>query len=334
MSENKDILKLSLPLLRQAGFPPAIDTAPMDGGRNNRVDKLIFADHDPLVLKRYFHDERDTRDRLGAEYAFLKLARARGVENVPQPLACDPSAHTGLYNFVTGRKIDQRELDQRHVDAALDFVVRMNADGCPDGFAVASEACFSMDDHVATVARRVERLEHLDPDNPCFAEATSLVADHLMPIWDEYYSSLKSMSFKELDEGLLGSRVVSPSDFGFHNALIGEGEPVFLDFEYAGIDDPAKLVCDFFCQPEISIDIAYLEGFIDGLTTRLELTQRVRERSILLLKAYRVKWICIMMNEFAAVGGKRRMFSSGGVDWEHRCKHQLERVEKYLTHIA
>ena len=33
------------------------------------------------------------------------------------------------------------------------------------------------------------------------------------------------------------------------------GNVTFLDFEYAGRDDPAKLVSDFFCQPEIPVPL-------------------------------------------------------------------------------
>jgi Phosphotransferase enzyme family len=334
MSKTSEILELAHPLLKQAGIPPALDAIPMDGGRNNLVDKLTFADHEPLVLKRYFHDKRDTRDRLGAEYAFLELAWERGVENVPKPLACDQTAHTGLYNFVAGAKLEPSELGKRHVDAALDFVVSINEGGCPDGFAIASEACFSMEDHISTVARRVARLDDLDPGVPYSTDAARLVKDHLFPVWDDYFASLQRADFSELDKGIRGDRVISPSDFGFHNALVSDDDTVFLDFEYAGVDDPAKLVCDFFCQPEVPVDNSYLERFIQELSGRLELTPHFQERAVLLLKAYRVKWSCIMMNEFATVGSKRRMFSSGGADWEQRCKHQLERVEMYLQHIA
>lgn len=334
MSKTREILELAQPLLKQAGLPQALDAIPMDGGRNNLVDRLIFANDDPLVLKRYFHDARDTRDRLGAEYAFLELAWARGVENVPKPLACDPTSHTGLYNFVPGSKLEPGELGTRHVDAALDFVVKINEGGCPDGFADASEACFSMEDHISTVARRVARLEDLDPDVPFSADASRLVKDHLLPVWNDYVTSLQRTDFSELDQGMQGDRVISPSDFGFHNALVADDSAVFLDFEYAGVDDPAKLVCDFFCQPEIPVDNRYLDGFVEELAKRLELTSHFQQRAVLLLKAYRVKWTCIMMNEFAAVGSKRRMFSSGGADWEQRCKRQLERVEMYLQHIG
>ena len=56
--------------------------------------------------------------------------------------------------------------------------------------------------------------------------------------------------------------VLSPSDFGFHNALLGpDGKLCFIDFEYAGWDDPAKLICDFFCQPQTPVPQAHL-GFI------------------------------------------------------------------------
>ena len=42
-------------------------------------------------------------------------------------------------------------------------------------------------------------------------------------------------------------RTLSPSDFGFHNALrTPAGTMVFLDFEYFGWDDPAKTGFGFF----------------------------------------------------------------------------------------
>ena len=39
---------------------------------------------------------------------------------------------------------------------------------------------------------------------------------------------------------------ISPSDFGFHNALLkSNGDIKFIDFEYAGFDDPAKITSHF-----------------------------------------------------------------------------------------
>jgi hypothetical protein len=45
-------------------------------------------------------------------------------------------------------------------------------------------------------------------------------------------------------------QVISPSDFGLHNAIIdGKGTVHFIDFEYAGWDDLLKTEVDFSEQP-------------------------------------------------------------------------------------
>ena len=47
-------------------------------------------------------------------------------------------------------------------------------------------------------------------------------------------------------------RTLSPSDFGFHNALRRpDGRVVFLDLEYFGWDDPAKMISDFLLHPAL-----------------------------------------------------------------------------------
>ena len=61
------------------------------------------------------------------------------------------------------------------------------------------------------------------------------------------------------------ARCLSPSDFGFHNAIRrASGELCFIDFEYAGQDDPAKMACDFLCQPEVPVPDACRERFLDA----------------------------------------------------------------------
>ena len=75
------------------------------GGKNNRVFRVSLADGDTLALKSYFYDPLDPRDRLGAEWEFLSYAWARGVCNLPEPIARDPEFRLGLYAFAAGRKL-------------------------------------------------------------------------------------------------------------------------------------------------------------------------------------------------------------------------------------
>ena len=51
----------------------------------------------------------------------------------------------------------------------------------------------------------------------------------------------------QTEEPILGlDKCLSPSDFGFHNVIVEKDKILrFIDFEYAGWDDPAKMVSDF-----------------------------------------------------------------------------------------
>jgi hypothetical protein len=284
------------------------------GGRNNRVYRLE-TDHGPsLVLKLYFSDSRDTRDRLSAEWNFITHAWSRGIRNLPEPLACDAVQHAGLFGFVQGRKLTASEVTQAHVDAAIDFVLAVNTRPRP-ALAAGSEACFSLSEHIAMVEWRVERLKTLDATAPHLAEVQSLVSTRLLPAWAAVKSRLiadANAAGLSMDEPMgADERCLSPSDFGFHNALIDdEGHLSFIDFEYAGLDDPAKLVCDFFCQPELPVPLAYHAHFVDRMAQGLALDEAAIARCRLLLNGYRVKWTCIILNDFVLLDSARRAFSS------------------------
>ncbi len=331
---DEDLLALARALATRAGLGQPRALARLAGGRNNQVYRIDTEAGRPVVLKRYFTDPRDKRDRLGAEWTFLTHAWSRGIRCVPEPLAHDVAAHAALYGLVAGRKLRAAELTPAHVDAAIDFVLAIN--GPPRAkLAPASEACLSLAEHVATVERRVARLATLDADAPHAKEAQSFVSTRLKPTWDAVKSRLAADAREAglaMDAQLgLADCCLSPSDFGFHNALVDEaGHLRFLDFEYAGRDDAAKLVCDFFCQPEIPVPLDYRAAFIARLADGLMLDERGRARCHMLLDAYHIKWACIILNDFLPVGAARRAFADEG-NWPARCAAQLAKAEAKLS---
>jgi hypothetical protein len=315
------------------GVPQTVE--PLAGGRNNRVFRVRLADGKAVVLKSYHHDPRDPRDRLQAEWSFLSYVGARGVLNVPRPLASDPASHCALYSFVSGERA--KSVDGDLVGQAAEFVVAINqAPHEPGQLAPASEACFSLGSHLETVDRRVARLRDLDDEVPHVREARAFVDNRLNAIWQQVRSSITRQAAERgvaLDVAIT-HEIVSPSDFGFHNALLdARGRATFLDFEYAGRDDPAKLICDFFCQPELSVPYRHYADFTFRLAAPLALQEEDLWRARLLLDAYRIKWVCIMLNEFSAVGARRRAFAVTQ-DSKTRAVHQLRSAERYLDLIA
>ncbi len=329
------LLTLAASLAARAGRGPVRALKRLEGGKNNRVFR-VETDAEPLALKLYHADPRDTRDRLGHEWSFLTHGWARGVRAIPEPLARDVTAHAGLYSFVGGDKLRPDQVTQNHIDAALDFILRINAPprdiaALPQG----SEACFSLDQHLATVDRRVARLSDLDPHAPFGAEAAAFVRGSLAPVWREVRARIdRDVRALGLDAALAESEVcLSPSDFGFHNALVEGGQMAFIDFEYAGRDDPAKLASDFFCCPEIPAPVRYHGRFVDGLVAGLGLAPSHAERCRILLDAYRVKWSCIVLNDFLPLGADRRAFADHAHTAE-RLKAQLDRAKASLDRIG
>ena len=72
----------------------------------------------------------------------------------------------------------------------------------------------------------------------------------------------KKYSKKKLKKKLSKNEIiVSPSDFGFHNIIKIKKKLFFIDFEYGGLDDPIKLLCDFLCNPDYKITKADQEYF-------------------------------------------------------------------------
>ncbi|HEY6000796.1 MAG TPA: aminoglycoside phosphotransferase family protein, partial [bacterium] len=94
-------------------------------------------------------------------------------------------------------------------------------------------------------------------------------------------------------------RTLSPSDAGFHNTLLRQdGELVFLDFEYFGWDDPAKLVADFFLQPQAPLAPPLRPGFLARLEPGFGGRPGFRARLALLYPLLALKWCLIMLNVY------------------------------------
>jgi hypothetical protein len=333
---SADPLALGARLAESAGLAAALRVEPLPGGRNNRVFRVELADGRSAALKIYFRHPDDTRDRLGAEWDFLEHARRRAPGRTPSPLARDAASGAALHGFIEGARFSPEHVDATAVEQAAEFIQRVACPGGAQGLRVASEACFSMGEHVAAVDRRVRRLEAIDPRAPETSGAASFVRESLRPVWEGVRGdvSKKCRAFGLDPEAPIDDAeiIASPSDFGFHNALQIADGCVFLDFEYAGRDDPAKLVCDFFCQPELPVPAAHQELFLAAVLDDLGLA-RHRDRVGILLDCYRIKWIAIILNDFLPVGDQRRAFAKAE-DQEIRRLRQLALARARLETFA
>ena len=328
-------------LITQLGLRGQVRLESLVGGANNGVFRLSV-DGCSVLLKAYFHHRDDPRNRLESEYRFVAFAWKHGVHRVPRPLVLDSEHRVALYEYVEGRPIVPGEVDEARIRQALDFYHELNSHrGAADaaGLAHASEAYFTFAEHLRGVEERVRRLTKLDDTEDVGRAAAGFVEDELTEAWDRTAAGARDGARRlglALEQQLAWSaRCLSPSDFGFHNALLErDGRLRFVDFEYAGWDDPAKLVCDFFCQASVPVPEAHYEWFADEVVRDLPEPAAHRERIGLLLPVYRIKWCCILLNDFLPLARERRQFTQSLEDEHARKARQLEKARLALRRVA
>src|SRR5262249_10053626 len=143
-----------------------------------------------------FQARDDSRDRIEAETRFIRFARGRGIDTVAELLADDETARIALFSFLPGRRPDAEQIDAEAVDQAAAFYRALNRAPLPghDSLPDASEACFSIADHVSLVGQRLHRLAKLPQADG--AAAMTLARDAALPRFEAYGEALRTAAAK------------------------------------------------------------------------------------------------------------------------------------------
>ena len=303
---------------------------PFAASGNNRVFEIAAGDR-RYAAKVYFRHPADGRDRLHSEYSFLTCATRAGIRCVPAPVASDIRHGIGIYEYLEGRKLGAAEIDADCVGQAARFILQLNQPAMHEAageLPKASEACFSIAEHFAMVDGRIARLAGISTADALDREAgefTRALAARWQVAKGRILRDAKAAGIAPA--AVLDERCISPSDFGFHNALATPDRGLyFIDFEYAGWDDPAKLVGDFFSHPAVPVDAAHLDRFLDIVTGYSARPSALAARARILLPVFQAKWCCIILNEFLPEAARRRRFADPGHDASARKRAQLAKA--------
>ena len=127
---------------------------------------------------------------------------------------------------------------------------------------------------------------------------------------------------------------ISPSDFGFHNVLISNARDVkFIDFEYAGWDDPAKLVCDFVLHPAMNLEKDFIKNFISEVSFEGIESNWLAKRCYTLYGFAVLRWVCIILNVFLPHNLERKLFANPNLCEASLKKRQIAEAKMMLSKI-
>ena len=299
-------------LLQKEGKSELVGMEKVKQGGNNCVYKIDIG-NGAILGKVYHRDTHDSRDRFGQEVAFVKYLESIQIKESPSLIAQDLSAGTACFDWIEGTDFDSVfPLTNDYWKQCFSFLkniqVRNNsieAKNLPDG----SEAAFSFRAHFALLQNR---RDYWYAHNDTIPEE---IRSFLMSELDQEYKSLAKelISHPDFNKELeADEKIISPSDFGLHNAkLCKDGKLAFFDFEYAGWDDPAKTMADFFAQPRFPAPLEEVDNLLSTFSEIFSssVMERLLSRLPLVNRIIRLKWCYILLNDFHPASSKRRILS-------------------------
>ena len=316
---------------------PVTTVAAVNGGGNNRLYS-VSAGGAAFALKCY--GAIDARgDRLGREFDGLSFLAERAVTAVPAAVAADLAARAALYQWIDGESAAATDGGGGYVEQALAFVAALRRvsrrSDSSDWRGEAAEACLSAAALRRQIAGRLERLQGL-ADEPMLANFLSL---RLIPTQTLALQRLQDLyAVAGLDPQAdipPAARILSPSDFGFHNALRRpDGRLVFVDFEYFGWDDPVKLTADFLWHPGMRLDDSARTAWAAGMAALFMDDPTFAVRLSAQIPLFALRWCLIILNEFLPERRRRRVFAGQAAaddNWSRIKAAQLTKADALLT---
>lgn len=290
----------------QAKFPAlGISRAELRKGRgNSRIYKLTGTTSN-YALKIYPDRQRDPRPRLETEFSACRALYSDGYP-VPKAVSKDERLGWAVYSWIDGQQVNIPT--ESFFTDATQFIKRLYKDrarlGAEFEFGSAAESCLTGKELVEQIDRRLNALRALQSD-----ELFDFLQTHLLPYYATCATRAKQLCgdsfYTELDPAL---QILSPSDFGSHNALLtADQQTFFVDFEYFGWDDPAKLVCDVYWHPGMKLSEDQQAQWISFALGQFKNDPTFERRFNAYLPLYGIRWCLILLKEFHHDGAAARL---------------------------
>lgn len=310
-------------------------------GRNSRVYQARTPSGRQYAVKVSAPQPGEARNRTAAEWSALTFLWAQGIRMIPEPVAADPQRGCVVVAFIEGRRVDPGQVTERQVDELTDFLMALKALGSrPDAAELpdASEACFSLQEIVINLEQRLERL--MRAAGPREAPLRAFLRQAFLPARDRLcrwvLEEAAAQGLHQATTLAAARRTLSPSDAGFHNALLtAEGRLVFVDFEHFGWDDPAKMVVDLVWHPQMTLAEPMQRRMLQRLFEGFADDPSLRARARLVFPLFGLKWCLILLNEFVPADQHRRAFAQAeDVAWTGLQEAQLAKAQRLLARVT
>ena len=289
----------------------------------NGVTYLVKYKEKESILKSYKSNEII---RFKRETFALNLLNEVKFKYVPEVYFINNSNPFFIMSKIVGEKASHGNKFILNMASYIDDMQKYLMDCNHKKILVAAEGVFSIRNHFKILKKRLFEFRKIINDlNYKFKNSSiiNLINDKIENEMNIYLDSLIQNKI-DIDIKLEDNKkIFSQSDIGIHNVLIKNKKLFTFDYEYAGLDDPAKTICDLLIHPDNLVkDNLLMKNLkiINSLNSFKDCMTRV----LIILPIYRYKWFLIILNSlFKNINSNE----SKSIDYEEKAISYLKNSE-------
>jgi hypothetical protein len=291
-------------------------------GRNNKVFKILIKNK-KYVLKFFSSKSYSYKSRMKREISFLKLVKNFNIDNVPLLISYSYKENYILISYLEGYQLSL--ISENELRSISNFIRNINKNKTK--YAInAIDYCNSLKDHINLINKKCRffiKNANLNKDISYFLKYKFLPKKKLV-IQNIKNNINKKKLYKKIT---LKEKIISPSDLSLLNLKKNKKKLYYYDFEYAGLDDPLKLICDIICNPSNKFSNKNL--FSETILNNFGLNKKNHNLLDLFIPLHKLKWCLIILNEFIDEKNKIRKFAN----YYESKKSKINKVNEYFNII-
>ncbi len=307
---------------------------------NNRIFKIKMKNGQKYVAKKYLQLKEDSRSRMQAEFEHLNALWKLGLRNIPKPFVREENR--AVYSLIEGMPV--KSVGKEEISSVLSFLSRIsdaseNLQSFPVLRGADSRSCLG--DYIDQIEKRYDRIIIGAKNAEWEKEVSEFMKRRVLPhkefVFNKFYNSIGSLGWNDQRPFKENEQMFCPSDLGFHNILANpkdKGELFFLDFEYSGWDDPAKLLADFFHH--VGQDVAWEHKWylLDQFATHRKQDPDFLRRWEIVIDPIGLEWVLIILNVIDPNEMKRKRFANPNLDPAELVKIRLSKTNQMINEMA
>ncbi len=266
-------------------------------GVNSKLFELKHFDNQKSILKIYPNFYNDKRNRLDNERRFLNFLEINNIKNCPRVYYINKEANFSVFSFVEGSKINNpKKINIEKIAEFASSINKFKLNKASELLPYASEATFK-------ISSLLELINKKSIQKKSQIQKIFKGSDFCEWFFKELILDLEN-TYQLVEEKFLGTsidiefdKIISQSDVGFHNLILKDGDLFFIDFEYAGWDNPMKFISDWILQPDAYFKsnnpLIFFEPLAKAVIKNINWKSLIKPYLLL----YRLRWCMIITNQ-------------------------------------